>query len=468
MQDYRFSELFEAQKKHFQSHIKSSRPDARIVKLKKIRTWITAHAQDIRDAIYEDFRKPSVEVDLTDIRPVLMEIEHALVHIRSWMASRYVSTPLLFFGTRSKVVYEPKGVCLILAPWNFPFMLSVGPLISAIAAGNCCILKPSEMTPQTSRLIARMIAELFNPNEVCVVEGDHVAAEALLKLPFHHIFFTGSPAIGKKVMHAAAEHLSSVTLELGGKNPVIVDETADIEDTVSKLLWGKFMNGGQSCMAPNYVYVHHTIYTAFCEALVAMYARMFGTANEPSPDVAGLVSDRHYERITSLIRTTVAQGAKTLAGNHFDAARRYVAPTVLGNVTTDHAVMQDEIFGPILPLLRYTHRDEVIAYINTQERPLNLYIFSTDMAKADAIIAQTTAGSTCINETTLNFAHPDLPFGGVNTRGIGKAHGYYGFLAFSNERGILKQRRGLTTMKLVYPPYTERVKKIVKLVMKYL
>ncbi|HNI12438.1 MAG TPA: aldehyde dehydrogenase family protein, partial [bacterium] len=217
MQDYRFSELFEAQKKHFQSHIKSSRPDARIVKLKKIRTWITAHAQDIRDAIYEDFRKPSVEVDLTDIRPVLMEIEHALVHIRSWMASRYVSTPLLFFGTRSKVVYEPKGVCLILAPWNFPFMLSVGPLISAIAAGNCCILKPSEMTPQTSRLIARMIAELFNPNEVCVVEGDHVAAEALLKLPFHHIFFTGSPAIGKKVMHAAAEHLRLLEV-VGGED----------------------------------------------------------------------------------------------------------------------------------------------------------------------------------------------------------------------------------------------------------
>jgi aldehyde dehydrogenase (NAD+) len=467
MDNYR--ERFEDQRKYFQAKVRHTSAGERIEKLKRIKSWIAEHRQEIRDAINSDFKKPSAEVDLTDIKPVVSEINDAVSHLRKWMRPKRVRAPLFLFGTRSKIMQEPKGVVLILAPWNFPFMLTIGPLVSAIAAGNCVIVKPSEVTPFTEKLIGRMIPEIFEPQEITVCPGDYRVAEELLKLPFDHIFFTGNPEVGKKVMKAAAENLSSVTLELGGKNPAIVDETADLKDTAEKLIWGKFMNCGQSCMAPNYVMVKKEIHSQLIAELKKAFEKLYpGTDTEKNPDFARLVDPRHFQRVRRLVTETVNAGAELVLGGNFNEDDNYIAPTILNNVPLDAAVMREEIFGPVMPILRYENLDDVIEIINRDAKPLTLYIFSASRSNIKKVIAHTSSGGTCINDTTIPFAHPYLPFGGVNYSGFGKAHGHAGFLDFSNERPILKQKRGMTTLKLTYPPYTRRVKQIIQLVIKYL
>ncbi len=463
--------LFDQQNQFFLHKVKSTTASERIAKLQTLRRWIYAHQRDIEAAIYKDFKKPAIEVALSDMKPVLKEIDHICGHLKSWLKPKKVPPPLAYLGTNSKIIYEPKGVALILAPWNFPFMLTVGPLVSAIAAGCCAIVKPSEMTPNTSDLIRNMAQELFDEREIAICLGDYTVAQALLKLPFHHIFFTGSPQVGKKVMAAAAETLASVTLELGGCNPCIVDETADVEDAAQKLIWGKFFNCGQSCLSINYILAHTSVHAALIKALRRNFAKMYAAdagQMAANGDFARVVNARHLARVCDLIDRTLSAGAEVVLGNDRNQADNYLSPTILNNVPPDAPIVREEIFGPVLPITTYDRLDDALTRINAEEKPLALYIFSRSKMNIEKTIGTTSSGSVGINETTIMFAHPHLPFGGVNYSGIGKAHGYSGFLAFTNERSILQQRVGFTTLKLLYAPYNRLTQQVANFVFKYL
>lgn len=464
--EHTFRELEE----HFYSTVKHFSLRQRKMILKKLKKWVLDNRQQIRDAVYNDFKKHEAEVDVTEIRPVVSEVNHALKKLDNWAAPQKVNPDLSLLGTRSKVIIEPMGVVLVLAPWNFPFNLTLGPFISAIAAGNCVIVKPSEHTPHTSQLIKDMAEALFDPAMVRVFTGDYHVASTLLKLPFHHIFFTGSPRVGKIVMREAAENLAGVTLELGGQNPAIVDRTADLKDTARKLIYGKFMNAGQSCVSINYLLVHQDVQHALIRHLKDAFEALYGSPEHivHNADFPRIVNHHHFQRICSLLDDAVENGAELVMGGERNEADRFIAPAMLTNVSQSAALMQDEIFGPLLPIVPYQELDEALRYINTKPRPLALYIFSTSNKNIDYSIQKTTAGSTAINDTTLQFVHPELPFGGINHSGIGKAHGYYGFMAFSNQRSVLRQRRGFTSFKLVYPPYTKKVQKIIDFIIKYL
>jgi len=463
-----YQSLFEKQQKYFREKVKNCSPRERIQKLKKLRDWIISHKQEIRDAFYKDFHKSEVEVDLSEIKIVLNEIDHATRHLKKWMKPKKVPTPLTFLGTKSWIKFEPKGVSLILAPWNFPLQLTIGPLVSAIAAGNCAIVKPSEISPHTSELMKSLIAELFEENEITFILGDYKVSENLLKLPFDHIFFTGSPQVGKIVMDAAAKNLSSVTLELGGQNPVIVDETARIKETANRLIYGKFMNNGQSCVSVNSVYVHKSKQDELVAALKDELERQYPGQTKENLDYARIINTKNFIRVKSLVDEALSRGSEIISGTDTDENQCYLEPTILNNVPKDAKVFNEEIFGPFLPIRAYENLDDVIAEINSKEKPLALYVFSQSKKNINFVINNTSSGTTAINETTWQFGHKNLPFGGVNTSGIGKAHGYHGFMAFTNERSILKQKNGFTMASLVQPPYTKRVKMIVDLIVKYL
>jgi len=450
---------------------KSESVDLRKEKLIKLRSWIQANRSAIQEALYKDFRKPASEVDLTEILVVTAEIKHTLQSLNKWASTKSVKSPLFLLGTKSSIFYEPKGVCLIISPWNFPFNLTIGPLVSAISAGNSIILKPSEMTPNTSTLIRRLVTEVFSKDQVQIFEGDYKVSEELLKLPFDHIFFTGSPAVGKIVMKAAAENLTSVTLELGGKSPVIIDETANLEDSAHKIAWGKFINNGQTCIAPDYLLVQNKVSKEFSEILSKKIGELFDgdkTGIENSKDYARIINKRHTQRLGKMMNNALESGARLVHGGKIDEANNYIEPTILENPSKDSEILNDEIFGPLLPIVHYEKLDEALNFVNQKEKPLALYIFSKDQSNIDRILKQTSSGGVCINDTDLHFMNPDLPFGGVNNSGIGKGHGHAGFLSFSNEKAIMKQRIGFTGTKMIYPPYTNRVKKYIDLVLKYL
>jgi aldehyde dehydrogenase (NAD+) len=416
---------------------------------------IAARRGEIAAAAYADFRKAPAEVEVTEIHPVLAEIGLTRRHLARWMRPRRVRTPLLLFGTRSEIRHEPRGVVLILAPWNYAFSLVVAPLVAAIAAGNCVILKPSEKSPATSAFLRRFIGEVFDESEVAVVEGGAEAADALLELPFDHVFFTGGTRIGRKVMAAAARHLASVTLELGGKSPAIVDETADVRAAAERIVWGKFVNAGQTCVAPDYVLVHASRAAAFvAEARRTLAARYGGTpeAHAGNPDFCRIVDVGHFERLADLLARSVAAGAVVEAGGATVAGERYVAPTILSGVGFDAPLMEEEIFGPILPVLTYADIDEALARMRPLGKPLALYVFSRRRATVEHILANTTAGGTSVNTTLLHYGNPHLPFGGVGNSGQGNYHGAFGFRAFSHQRAVLRQREP-SLARFLFPPY---------------
>jgi aldehyde dehydrogenase (NAD+) len=359
-------------------------------------------------------------------------------------------------------MYEPKGVVLIISPWNFPFNLSLGPVVSAIAAGNCVMLKPSELTPHSSACMKQILGDLFDESEVAVIEGDVRVSEALLRKKFDHIFFTGSPAVGKIVMKAAAENLTPVTLELGGKSPVFVDRTADLDEAAKKIAWGKFLNSGQTCIAPDYLLVDESIRAPFIEKLAASLRSMEGEGS------SGLiVNDRHAARVWRLYDDAVAAGARVVTGGASGTDVRRMMPTVLENVPAGHAVMQEEIFGPLLPMLTYRSLDEAVKFVNEREKPLVSYVFSRDRRVVKEILSRTTAGATVVNHTLIHFFQLNLPFGGVGHSGVGKGHGFFGFQAFSNARGVLLQRTKLSPIELMFPPYTKLKQKLIDLTLKY-
>jgi len=464
-----FSKIFQ---KHSQKALlqRSEALSARLQRLKKLRQWVNDNKTAISEAVYKDFRKPAFEADLSETFVVLADVNQAIRQLTSWARPKKVSPGFTFLGTTSFVHYEPKGVCLIIAPWNYPFNLAVGPLISAIAAGNTVILKPSELTPATSKLIKRLAREVFDPSEVFVAEGGADVSQALLELPFNHIFFTGSTRVGKIVMKAAARHLVSVTLELGGKSPVIIDASADLEDTAEKVAWGKLLNAGQTCVSPDYVFVHQSVKEAFLSLLSKKMEALFTTSNSDfrtSENFARIVNAAHFQRLSSAMKEALAEGAQLVFGGKTDESENYVGPAVLTNVPMDSTLMTEEIFGPILPVFSFTDHQEVIGFVNQRPKPLSLYVFSKSKEVQRQYRMATSAGSVCVNDVVLQFQHPNLPFGGVNESGIGKSHGRYGFIAFSNEKSYLQQRIGFTSAKLLYPPYTSFKKSFLKLLMKY-
>jgi len=443
----------------------------RLVKLKKLQNWIESNRDTIQHAVHSDFKKPKTEVDISEIFPIISELKHTISHLKSWAKPKKVDAPISYLGTTSYVQYEPKGVCLVISPWNYPFSLCLGPMISAIAAGNTVMIKPSEMTPHTSALIDTMVGELFEEKDVAVFQGGVDVSKALLEKPFDHIFFTGSPAVGKIVMSAASNHLSSITLELGGKSPTIIDKSASISDTAEKVAWGKFLNCGQTCVAPDYLLIEESIKDKFIETLKTFIQKQFDSklkGFDKSPDYTRIVNSKHYKRISHLIEDALDSGANLEMGGNLNSEDNFIPPTILSNVSPNALMMEEEIFGPVLPVVTYKNIDEAIEIINSKPKPLALYFFGKNKSNRKKVLTQTSSGGACINDCVLQFSHTNLPFGGVNNSGIGKSHGKYGFLSFSNEKGVLKQRIGLTGIKSLYPPYTNKVKMMVKAMLKFL
>ncbi|NOT75153.1 MAG: aldehyde dehydrogenase family protein [Cyclobacteriaceae bacterium] len=440
---------------------------SRLVKLEK---WINTNRERIKESVHADFNKPLLEVDTTEIYPVLTEIRHTLKHIEEWSRPKKIDATLSYIGTRAEIRYEPKGVCLIIAPWNFPFNLCVGPLVSCLAAGNTVIIKPSEMTPSTSRLLKAMMGEIFEEDIVTVVEGGAEVSQTLLEFPFDHIFFTGSPSVGKVVMKAASQNLTSVTLELGGKSPTIIDASANLNDAAKRIAFGKFLNNGQTCIAPDYILIEESIQKKFIDKLKKEIEALFGEGklvSESSPNYARIVNARHFQRINDLLKDAVEKGATPDMMGSINASSNFIPPVILSNLSSDSKILEEEIFGPILPVITFKSRDEVVQQVNSRPKPLALYIFSQKNDFREFVLQNTSAGGVCINECILQFTHPNLPFGGVNNSGIGKSHGYFGFMAFSNEKPILRQKSGWSAPYLLHPPYTQKMKKIVDILLRW-
>ncbi len=457
--------LFDLQQKS-QFRVANETARQRKAKLKKLHKAVLAYRPQIKEALYKDYRKHPSEVDLTEIYPVTSELKHAKRNIRRWTRAHRVATPLALLGSSSHIKYEPKGVVLIISPWNFPINLTIGPLVSAIAAGNTVIIKPSEHTPHASALMKKMVEEVFSEEEVALVEGGVATSTALLNLPFNHIFFTGAPSIGKVVMKAASKHLTSVTLELGGKSPTIVDETANIDAAARRIAWGKFLNNGQVCIAPDYVFVHKSKKAAFLEATKKYIQKFYTEDASKETSYARIVNNHHHQRVSSYVADAVEKGAKIEVGGNFDNSQDYIAPTVVSNIPNNATLMQQEIFGPVMPVMEFTNISEVIDVINSKEKPLALYIYSKSTKNVNHILNNTRAGGSCINHSAVHFFNNELPFGGSNNSGIGKGHGWYGFQAFSNARGILKQHIP-NALELLMPPYNDFKQRLIDLTIKF-
>ncbi len=466
----RIASIFKAQQQTA-IQLRTSHAQERIGKLKRLLEAIQKYEKQFQEALFQDFRKNPTETTLTEIVPLQSEIKHAISQVSKWTKPQSVSNPIHYLGANAYIQYEGKGVALILSPWNYPISLTLSPLISAICAGCTAILKPSELTPHTSAVLGKLIKETFNENEIALFEGDVSVSTALLELPFNHIFFTGSPMIGKVVMRAAAAHLTSVTLELGGKSPAFIDETADLQDAAEKLVWGKFVNNGQTCIAPDYLLVKESVQKSLIESLKNQIEKVYNADKqgiENSDSYCRIINQRHFTRLQKLMEDALLNGANVAVGGKVIAEERFIAPTLLTEIKPSMAIMQEEIFGPLLPILTYKNTEEAINFVNQSEKPLAMYIFSQNKNTVEQILANTSAGGGCVNDCLLHIGHPDLPFGGVNNSGIGKSHGHFGFMEFSNVRAVLKNRVGWTGFKLLYPPYTAKVQNLVSKLKKFL
>lgn len=429
--------------------LRASTAAERIEKIRKLRDAVIAHTEDWYRAAYADFKKPAGEVDLAEILPICLEANDAIRNLKKWMKPQRVWPTLLTLGTSSYVQSMPRGRCLIIGPFNYPVNLTLAPLISAIAAGNTAIVKPSELTPHLSGLIAKVVREVFSENEVAVIEGEADVAQGLQALPFDHVFFTGSPAIGKHVMAAAAKNLASVTLELGGKSPTIVDATANLKLAARNIIWSKFANSGQTCIAPDHVFVHDSVKAQWLELCKKEIRKAYGNSladQASSPHLAHMVNARHTSRIKNLLEDAKARGARTLDGGGVDESTCFVQPTLLDQIPADAKIMEEEIFGPLLPIIGFTDLDDVIAKVNEGPKPLAFYIYSQSKANIDKSLTHITSGGACVNHSLMQFLQGNLPFGGVNNSGIGRAHGHYGFKEFSHERGVVETQFDFAAM----------------------
>lgn len=427
----------------------------------KLLNSVILHEQEIIDALYKDFKKSEFEVIISETSYIISELNHTIKNINSWAKPQLVLPSLLNFPSTDYIYKEPYGKVLILAPWNYPYQLALCPLIAAVAAGNQVVVKPSELTPNTSKIVAKIINEVFNKNHVECIEGNAEVAKELLSQCWDYIFFTGSVAVGKIVAKAAAENLTPVTLELGGKNPCIIDETANLKLAAKRIVWGKFLNAGQTCIAPDYLLVSKKVKTTFIELLKTEIINAYGENPEVSSDFARIINEKNWKRLTEMLTNeNIIVGGKT---NSLDY---YLAPTLIDEPSLDSLVMKDEIFGPILPILSYENKADIDSILSRYEKPLSLYIFSNNKGFTKNIIQNYSFGGGCINDTVIYFANKRLPFGGVGHSGIGAYHGKRSFDTFSHQKSIIKKGNWLD-VPIRYAPYKGKLKNL-RLLLKWL
>lgn len=430
----------------------------RIESLKKLKNAIKNFEREITEALYKDLGKSEFESYATEIGFVLSSIDHTIKNIKKWSKPKRVSTPIHLFPTKSEVIKQPYGVVLIMGPYNYPFQLLIEPLIGAIAAGNCAVLKPSEVSPNVSSIVKKLIDKTFDSNYISCVEGSIETNTSLINSRFDYIFFTGSVLVGKIVMEAAAKNLVPVTLELGGKSPVIVDKTANINVAASRIVWGKTMNAGQTCVAPDYVLVDKNIKDKLIIEMKNSLKEFYGVNIKESNDFGRIINDRHFDRLKSIIEK---DKDKIIFGGNYDENSKYIEPTLLDIDSFDAASMQEELFGPILPIITYENIDDAIEYINKNEKPLALYLFAEDKNIEVEVLNRTQSGGVSINDTISHIINPKLPFGGIGNSGMGAYHGKYSFDTFSHERSIIKKSSKIN-ITIAYPPFNKKKLKYVK------
>ncbi|WEK46100.1 MAG: aldehyde dehydrogenase family protein [Candidatus Andeanibacterium colombiense] len=428
--------IFALQQAH-QWDVKASTAEVRKAKLAKLKASIEAHADEIVAAVQQDTRKPEGEIRVTEVLNIVGNIQLNIDSLDEWMTPTEV-TPSRVPTDRAQIVYEARGVCLVLGPWNFPLGLALGPVAAAVAAGNCVMVKLTDLCPATATVAGKIIREVFDESEVALFEGDVSVATALLELPFNHIFFTGSTRVGKIVMAAAAKHLASVTLELGGKSPVIIDEGADIDAIAAALAGAKQFNGGQACICPDYVFVREDQKDALVAGFKANVTKNLYTEDGAikKDSIAQIVNQGNFDRVKAMVDDAVEKGAKIAVGGELDATDLTVHPTMLTDVTPQMKILQEEIFAPLLPVMTYDNLDQAIGYIEARDKPLALYVFSPNQANVQKVLDRTSSGGVTVNGVFSHYLENRLPFGGVNGSGQGSYHGYFGFKAFSHERAI--------------------------------
>ena len=457
--------IFALQNQH-QHAVRMTSAAQRVARLNALRGAVVAHVSEVIAALADDFGKPAFEA-ASEAMIVVGEIDYAVANLAQWMQPVEVAPSTHAApGARARILREPKGRVLIFGPWNFPFSLLLQPLIGAIAAGNVCMLKPSELAPATSAVSARLIRSIFAESEVAIVEGGADVAAALLEHPFDHIFFTGSTQVGKLVMAAAAKHLCSLTLELGGKSPVVIDDDADLAHAAQRIAWGKFLNAGQICLSPDYILIKREHRDAFVEH-VARYVRNAFYPNDVfnAADYGRIVNERNLRRLTGLIDDAVSRGARLALGGKalVGKASGRIEPTILVDVPRDAAIMQQEVFGPVMLVLCYEHLDDAVAQINGRDKPLALYVFSRRAEFIDALLARTSSGGVTVNDVIAHAAERNLPFGGVGSSGMGTYHGVHSFIAFTHERSVYHQALDNPSATAALPPYQGKLEMLRKM-----
>jgi acyl-CoA reductase-like NAD-dependent aldehyde dehydrogenase len=452
----KIAEIFNAQQNFFETGTTRSLV-FRTEQLRALKSRIKSKENQISEALKADLHKSPFEAYATEIGFILEEINHTISHLPQWAKPRSVITPITQFLSTASVTYEPRGRTLIIAPWNYPFQLLIGPMIGALAAGNCCILKPSEFAPHTASVVHEIISQLYPTSYVAVVEGGVEETQLLLAQKSEYIFFTGSTKVGKIVMRAAAEHLTPVTLELGGKSPCLVEAQANIPIAAARIAWGKFLNNGQTCVAPDYLLVDEKIQKPFITALQEAITKMYGANAQKSPDYGRIINRRHFERLKSYLTE-----GKILFGGDFDENDNYIAPTLITDIKPQSPLLEEEIFGPILPILPYKSLEEAITFIKNKPNPLAFYLFTQNTKVERQILNQVQFGGGCVNDTIVHLAVPDLPFGGVGASGIGGYHGKYSFETFSHRRAMLKKSI-FPDIPIRYAPYKNKLNFLRKL-----
>ncbi|MCK5915138.1 MAG: aldehyde dehydrogenase, partial [Deltaproteobacteria bacterium] len=425
---------------------------SRIDSLQKLKRAIVVNEQALCTALAKDLGKPELEAVISETAIVIREIEFTCRHLQRWAAPQKIRTSLLNYPSKGVISCEPLGIALIIAPWNYPSQLIFSPLVGALAAGNCALLKPSELAMHTSTVVSQIIADTFDPDLVCVVEGGAEVSQALLKHRFDIIFFTGSTRVGRLVAQAAAQYLTPVVLELGGKSPAIVDVDADLTIAARRIVWGKFFNAGQTCVAPDYLLVHNDIKQALLDKIVIQINQFYGSNPKQSPDFARIINATHFERLTAYLTD-----GEIITGGETDRSEQYLAPTILDKVSWQAPIMQEEIFGPILPVLSFTDEDDVSELVERHATPLALYYFSKNRTKQRRVMTETAFGGGCLNDTIVHLTEHHLPFGGIGTSGQGSYHGMAGFKTFSHCKSLL-HRGTWIDLPLRYPPYDGKLK----------
>lgn len=449
----------EKQRLFFNTH-KTKDIDFRISQLKTLKKAILAYEERLYDALWKDLHKSKFEAFVTEIGLVLTEIGEHIRHLRKWAKPERVFTnQMIHFWSTSRIYKEPFGLILVIAPWNYPFQLLINPLVGAISAGNCVTLKASEYTPTVAEVMGRMITEFFPPEYITLFGGGREANHALLSQEWDYIFFTGSPLVGKIVLEAAAKKLTPVSLELGGKSPCIVDRDANLKVAASRIVWGKYINAGQTCIAPDYLFVHQSVKMELMELMKQKIKEYFGENPKSSPDYVHIATVSKTARLAEFLK-----GAHLVTGGEIDLEARYISPTIIDAVKPSDPVMQEEIFGPILPVMEFLKLSEVTNYINTHPKPLALYYFSDSKVNQTEMIRTTSSGGGCINEVLMHVANDRLPFGGVGNSGIGHYHGKFSFEVFSHSRSIMK-KANFIDIPMRYAPYNNKIK-ILKMLIK--